>query len=80
MDKKLKGQGASTQGFMNVGLTSLQCDQSSVTVVGDADNSLSMRWVKSGANGSMNHASGAGGFSHPTVTTRGGKGSGVDKD
>nr|WP_176393461.1 hypothetical protein [Pseudomonas putida] len=65
---------------MDVGLAGLQCDQSPITGVGDADNSLSMRWVKSGANGSMNHASGAGGFSHPTLTTRGGIGSGVDKD
>jgi hypothetical protein len=39
-----------------------------------------MRWVKLGAYGAMYQASGAGGFSHPTVTTRGGKGSGVDKD
>ncbi|GLO46546.1 hypothetical protein PPUN109347_31090 [Pseudomonas putida] len=39
-----------------------------------------MRSVKLGAYGSMYHASGAGGFSHPTVTTLGGKGSGIDKD
>ena len=66
--------------FADVGLAGLQCDQSSVTFVGDADNSLSMRWLKSGAKGSMNQASGAGGFSHPTVTTRDGKGTAVDKD
>ena len=39
-----------------------------------------MRSVKLGAYGSMYQASGAGGFSLPTVTTLGGKGSGVDKD
>ncbi|MNP68486.1 hypothetical protein D3C76_1644500 [compost metagenome] len=66
--------------FADVGLAGLQRDQSSVAFIGDGDNSLSMRWVKLGANSSMNHASGAGGFSHPTVTTRGDKGSGVDKD
>lgn len=33
--------------FLNVGLTRLQRDQSLVTGVGDGDNSLSMRWVKS---------------------------------
>jgi len=33
-----------------------------------------MRSVKMGANGSMNHASGAGSFSHPTVTTLAGEG------
>jgi hypothetical protein len=38
-----------------------------------------MRWLKVGSNGTMYHASGAGGFSHPTVTTLGGNGSGVDK-
>ncbi len=66
--------------FLRVGLTGLQCNQPPVAFVGDGDNSLSMRWVKLGVYGSMNHTSGAGGFSHPTVTTRGGKGTGVDKD
>ena len=66
--------------FAHVGLAGLQGDQSSVAFVADADNSLSMRGVKVGSYGSMNQASGAGGFSHPTVTTLGGKGSGVDKD
>jgi hypothetical protein len=31
-----------------------------VAGVGDGDNSLSMRWVKSGARSSMNHAAGFG--------------------
>jgi len=63
----------------HVGLAGLQRNQSSVTFVGDDDNSLSMRWLKVGSYGAMYHASGAGGFSHPTVTTLGGNGSGVDK-
>ena len=37
-----------------------QRDQSLVAVVGDSDNSLSMRWVKLGSAGAMNHAAGAG--------------------
>ncbi len=47
---------------------------------GDGDNSLSMRSAKFGTYGAMYQDSGAGGFSHPAVTTRGGEGSGVDKD
>jgi hypothetical protein len=35
---------------------------------GDVDNSLSMRWVKSGARSSMNHAAGAGTGWHWTTT------------
>lgn len=66
--------------FADVGLTGLQRYQPPVAVVGDGDNSLSMRWVKLGAYGSMYQASGAGGFSQPTVTTLGGKGSGIDND
>ena len=64
----------------DVGLAGLQRDQPPVTFVGDGDNSLSMRSVKLGSMGAMYHDSGAGGFSQPTVTTRAGKGSGVDKD
>jgi hypothetical protein len=45
----------------HVGLTRCQCDQSLVTGVGDGDNSLSMRWVKLGSLGAMNHAAGGGG-------------------
>lgn len=56
------------QDFMHVCLTGLQRDQSSVTVSGDGDNSLSMRSVKVAAYGSMNHASGAGGGWHRTAT------------
>lgn len=33
----------------HVGLAGLQSDQSLVAVIGDADNSLSMRWVKVGS-------------------------------
>ncbi len=46
--------------FPRVVLTGFQGDQSLVAVVGDADNSLSMRWVKFGSRGAMNHASGSG--------------------
>ncbi|AHZ72735.1 hypothetical protein OU5_5656 [Pseudomonas mandelii JR-1] len=35
-----------------------QRDQSLVPGIGDGDNSLSIRWVKSGARSSMNHAAG----------------------
>jgi hypothetical protein len=45
-----------------------QRDQSLVAVVGDADNSLSMRWVKLGSMGCMNHADGAGGGRHVAAT------------
>ena len=48
----------------DIRLTGLQGDQSTVTDVGDGDNSLSMRRVKSGAYGAMNHAAGAGGGWH----------------
>ncbi|CAI8810857.1 hypothetical protein EMIT053CA3_200084 [Pseudomonas donghuensis] len=56
----------------HVGLTGLQGDQSFVASIGDADNSLSMSWVKVGSNGAMNHAGAVGGSWHPTVTTLGG--------
>ena len=45
----------------DIGLTRLQGNQSAVAGVGDGDNSLSMRRVKSGAYGCMIHAAGAGG-------------------
>ena len=43
-----------------IGLTGRKSNKSSVSGIGDTDNSLSMRWVKSGARSSMNHAAGAG--------------------
>jgi hypothetical protein len=45
----------------NVRLTCGKFDQSPVAFACDSDNSLSMRWVKLGTLGSMNHADGAGG-------------------
>ena len=49
----------------DISLTSLQGNQSAVAGVGDGDNSLSMRWVKSGSYGCMIHAAaGAGGGWH----------------
>jgi hypothetical protein len=50
--------------FPHISLARRQRNQSLVTGVGDSDNSLSMRWVKSGARSSMNHAAGAGNSSH----------------
>ena len=70
-NKRLTGDSA------HVGLAGLQCDQGVVSVVGDADNSLSMRRVKSGSRGCMNHAAGGGGGWHCAAT--GGLG-GVEKD
>ena len=43
-----------------IGLTRRQRNQSPVAIVGDPDNSLSMRWVKSDARSSMNHVAGFG--------------------
>ena len=51
----------------DIGLTSLQGNQSAVAGVGNGDNSLSMRRVKSDAYGAMIHAAGAGGAWHCTV-------------
>jgi hypothetical protein len=48
----------------DISLTRLQGNQSAVTGVGDGDNSLSMRRVKSGSRNSMIHAAGAGGGWH----------------
>lgn len=45
-----------------------QRNQSLVAGIGDGDNSLSMRWVKLGSLGSMNHADGAGGGRHIAAT------------
>jgi hypothetical protein len=45
----------------DIGLASLQGNQSAVAGIGDGDNSLSMRRVKSGSRRSMIHAAGAGG-------------------
>ncbi|KAA8552294.1 hypothetical protein SAMN03159437_01830 [Pseudomonas sp. NFACC25] len=58
-------------------LASAQRDQSLVAGIGDADNSLSMRRVKSGSCGCMNQACGGGGGWHCTATGRFG---GVEKD
>ena len=52
----------------HIALTRLQRDQSLVAVVGDSDNSLSMRSVKLGSKGAMNHAAGAGGGLHSVTT------------
>ncbi len=48
----------------HIGLTSLQRDQSLVSGIADRDNSLSMRWGKSGARSSINHPDGAGTGGH----------------
>ena len=49
-------------------LAGTQRDQSLVAGVGDADNSLSMSWVKLGSTGCMNHADCAGGGRHVAAT------------
>lgn len=54
--------------FFCVGLTGPQGDQSLVAGIGDPDNSLSMRWVKLGSTGCMNHADGAGVCGHVAAT------------
>ena len=51
----------------DIGLASCQGYHPPVAGIGDADKSLSMRRVKSGACGSMNHAAGAGGGWHCTA-------------
>lgn len=43
-------------------------DHGVIPVVGDGDNSLSMRWVKLGSTGCMNHADGARGGRHVAAT------------
>jgi hypothetical protein len=50
----------SSHDFSNVRLARSQRDQSLIAGVGDGDNSLSIRWGKSGARSSMNLAAGAG--------------------
>ena len=70
-NKRLAGDSA------HISLASAQGDQSLVAGIGDADNSLSMRRVKSGSRGCMNHADGGGGGWHCTAT--GGLGC-VEKD
>jgi len=52
----------------DVCLARSQRDQSLVAGVGDGDNSLSMRWVKLGSTGCMNHAGAAGGGRHVAAT------------
>lgn len=52
----------------DVRLARLERDQSLVTGIGDGDNSLSMRWVKFGSTGCMNHAGGNGGGRHVAAT------------
>ena len=49
---------------LHIRLAGTQGDQGIIAVVGDADNSLSMRRVKSGSRGCMNHAAGGGGGWH----------------
>jgi len=44
----------------HIRLARSQGNHSSVAGIGDSDNSLSVRWAKSGARASMNHAAGAG--------------------
>ncbi|CRM94848.1 hypothetical protein [Pseudomonas sp. 22 E 5] len=61
-NKRLTGDSA------HVGLAGTQGNQGAVAVVGDADNSLSMRRVKSGSRGCMNHAAGGGGGWHWAAT------------
>ena len=61
----------------DIGLTRLQGNQPAIACVGDGDNSLSMRRVKSGAWGAMIHAAGAGGGRHCTT---GGNIVGVEED
>ncbi|KTC60010.1 hypothetical protein AO262_00175 [Pseudomonas fluorescens ABAC62] len=70
-NNRLAGDGA------HVGLACAQCDQSPVAGVGDADNSLSMRRVKSGSYGCMNHAAGGGSGWHWAAN---GGFAGVEKD
>ena len=62
---------------LDIRLTRLQGNQSAVAGVGDGDNSLSMRRVKSGACGAMIHAAGAGGGGHCAI---GSDVAGVEKD
>ncbi|CAK16410.1 hypothetical protein [Pseudomonas entomophila] len=61
---------------MDVRLTGVQRDQSSITLIGDGDNSPSMRSTKLGAYGSILYISAAGERSHATVI-QGGNGFGV---
>jgi hypothetical protein len=58
-------------------LAGAQGDQCVIAVVGDGDNSLSMRRVKSGSRGCMNHAAGGGGGWHCAAV---GGVAGVEKD
>lgn len=53
---------------LDIRLASPQRDYGVIPVIGDADNSLSMRWVKLGSTGCMNHADGAGGGRHVAAT------------
>ncbi len=61
----------------HIRLTGAQGDHGVIRVVGDGDNSLSMRRVKSGSRGCMNHAAGGGGGRHCATT---GAVAGVEKD
>ena len=70
-NKRLAGDRA------RIRLASAQGDQSLVAGIGDVDNSLSMRRVKSGSRGCMNQADGGGGGWHCTAT---GGLAGVEKD
>lgn len=66
-----------TRNGTHIGLAGTQGDHGVITVVGDGDNSLSMRRVKSGSRGCMNHAAGGGGGGHCTAS---GGVAGVEKD
>ena len=48
---------------------SLQRDKPLIAVSGDSDNSLSMRWIKLGSMGAINHAACAGGGLHCVTTS-----------
>ncbi|GAB5345915.1 hypothetical protein PFUM301598_43920 [Pseudomonas fluorescens] len=62
---------------MHISLTGTQGDQGVITVVGDADNSLSMRRGQFGSRGCINQAAGGGGGWHSAAD--GGVG-GVEKE
>ena len=66
-----------TRDGVYIRLTTTQGNQGAIAVVSDGDNSLSMRRVKSGSRGCMNHAAGGGGGRHCAAIGRVG---GVEKD
>lgn len=66
-----------TRDGVHIRLARTQGNHGVIAVIGDGDNSLSMRRVKSGSRGCMNHAAGGGGGWHRAAI--GGFG-GVEKD